>query len=231
MLTGALVLGGLALLDSTSIGTLFIPLWLLLAPGRLQVERIGLYLAVVTLAYFAIGLALLAGTTVLFKGVGGAFDEGGALDTPWIFVPLLIIGLAMIGGSYFTPKKSEGPSRVTRWRERTMQTASVGGLIALALAAVALEVFTMFPYLGAVAWLTTGDFSWGARVAWLMYYCLVMITPALAMVMVRLATGDRADRVLNRLNAQFDKVAGDAALWVVGILGFFVAGFAASRLF
>lgn len=231
MITGAVILGGLALLDSTSIGTLFIPLWLLLAPGRLRADRIGLYLGVVALAYFAIGLVLLAGATALIDAVGAAFEEGGALDTPLFYWPVLIAGLGMLAFSFRTPKKREGPSRVTRWRERTMQTTSLGGLMGLALAAVALEVLTLFPYLGAVAYLSTADFGWGWRVFWLVYYCLVMIAPALVMLGVRLAMGERGDKALNWLNVQFDKVAGEAVLWMVGILGFLLAGFAASRLF
>lgn len=45
MSTGLLLsLAGLALLDSTSIGTLFIPVWLLLTPDRIGVGRVLGYL-------------------------------------------------------------------------------------------------------------------------------------------------------------------------------------------
>ena len=50
-LTGPALLGALALLalvDSTSFGTLLIPTWLLLAPGRLRPGRILIYLATVS---------------------------------------------------------------------------------------------------------------------------------------------------------------------------------------
>ena len=49
----------LALADSTSIGTLVIPVLLLLAPGRPSLRRMVAYLGVVAGLYFVIGLALL----------------------------------------------------------------------------------------------------------------------------------------------------------------------------
>ncbi|MGW3352943.1 hypothetical protein ACWDA3_57460 [Nonomuraea rubra] len=47
----ALALAGLSLLDSTSFGTLLIPVWLLLTPGRLRTGQIFTYLATVALFY------------------------------------------------------------------------------------------------------------------------------------------------------------------------------------
>ncbi len=55
-------LGGLALLDSTSIGTLVVPVWMLLMPGRPQVRRLLTYLVVITTFYFVVG--------------GGSLDDG-----------------------------------------------------------------------------------------------------------------------------------------------------------
>ncbi|NLS09737.1 hypothetical protein HGQ17_06900 [Nesterenkonia sp. MY13] len=59
------ILAVLALIDSTSFGTLLIPVWLLMAPGRLRAGRVLIYLAVVAGAYALIGLVLL-GSLVLF---------------------------------------------------------------------------------------------------------------------------------------------------------------------
>ena len=52
---------GLALVDSTSFGTLLIPVWLLLAPGRTRWGRVLLYLGTVAVFYLALGVALSAG--------------------------------------------------------------------------------------------------------------------------------------------------------------------------
>lgn len=61
----------LALVDSTSFGTLLIPLWLMLAPGRLKAHRLLLFLGTVAVYYFVIGVALLVGATQLADALSG----------------------------------------------------------------------------------------------------------------------------------------------------------------
>lgn len=55
----------LALLDSTSFGTLLIPLWLMLAPGRVRPSRILLFLGTVAAFYLLLGIVLLFGASML----------------------------------------------------------------------------------------------------------------------------------------------------------------------
>ena len=50
-------LAALALIDSTSFGTLLIPIWLLLAPGRVRAGRMLVYLGTIAVFYFAVGMA------------------------------------------------------------------------------------------------------------------------------------------------------------------------------
>lgn len=70
-----LTLAGLALIDSTSIGTLFIPVWLLLTPGRVRVGRILTYLGTIAGFYLGVGLLLVWGGTRLADTLGGALDH------------------------------------------------------------------------------------------------------------------------------------------------------------
>lgn len=85
-----LVIGGLALLDSTAFGTLLIPVWLTMAPGQFRFGRIATYLAVVALSYYAIGLALLLGADALcLLGTGQYLNRRGSLgfwcsSGPWL---------------------------------------------------------------------------------------------------------------------------------------------------
>lgn len=66
-----LQLGILAIIDSTSIGTLLIPLWLLLRPdARRILPRILLYLGVLATFYFAVGIAVLSGADWVVSGWG-----------------------------------------------------------------------------------------------------------------------------------------------------------------
>lgn len=62
----------LALIDSTSIGTLLIPLWLALRPeARRLAPRIVLYLGVLGVFYLLVGIAMLNGAHWVAGGLGG----------------------------------------------------------------------------------------------------------------------------------------------------------------
>src|SRR5690606_2493583 len=56
-----LSLAVLALVDSLSIGTLLIPVFLLVSPGRVRVGRVLLYLTTIAVFYLAVGLLFLWG--------------------------------------------------------------------------------------------------------------------------------------------------------------------------
>lgn len=193
--------------------------------------RLAVYLATITAFYFAVGVLLLLGADAVLVWFGAAWAEGGAFDQPWINGLLLVIGVGLFLYSWRKPKPASGPSRIARWRERAMGVQSARGLMGLALFSALLEVATMLPYLGAVALITAADMGWAGRIGALAGYCIVMILPAMVMVGLRVAAGVRIDKGLNWLNAQIDRMGGEAALWIVGVAGFFLAGFAASRLF
>ncbi len=129
-MAGVLVV--LALIDSTSFGTLLVPVWLLLAPGRLRVGRVLVYLATVTGAYLVVGV-------VVMLGAGAFLDRfGDALDTRAAAIVQLLLGIGLFALSFrFDGKRSARraaeraeraeaagevprPGRLTRWRERAL---------------------------------------------------------------------------------------------------------------
>ncbi|RYJ05279.1 MAG: hypothetical protein EON52_12390, partial [Actinomycetales bacterium] len=65
----------LALVDSTSIGTLVVPIWLLLSPAGARVGRMAAYLGTVALFYLGVGLLLLAGVDVFSDLAGGLAEQ------------------------------------------------------------------------------------------------------------------------------------------------------------
>jgi hypothetical protein len=91
-LAGVLVV--LALIDSTSFGTLLIPVWLLLAPGRLRAGRVLVYLGTVAAFYLAVGIVVLLGA--------GAFLDrfGDALDTRAAAIVQLLLGIGLFALSF-----------------------------------------------------------------------------------------------------------------------------------
>jgi hypothetical protein len=224
-----LTLAGLALIDSTSIGTLFIPVWLLLAPGTLRVGRILLYLGTIAAFYFVVGLVIAFGAGRLAERFGDAVDPRVGL---WI---QLAIGVGLFVLSFrFDPKrakKSGAAGRIAAWRDRaTSDGSSVAWLMGLALLAALAEVATMLPYLGAIGLMATSGLTTGAIGIVLAGYCVVMVVPALVLLALRVVARARIEPLLERMNRWVVEKGASATGWVLAIAGFLIARDAAARL-
>lgn len=212
------VLGGLALVDSTSIGTLLIPLWMLLEPG-LRVRRFALYLLTVAGFYFVVGLVLIAGAGALRSLLADGEVAGR--------VELVAGGLLFVASLWFEPRyvrrrreRRDGPDLATRWRERlTTAEAAPRAVVGLGLAAAGIEVLSMVPYLAAVGLLTAAAVTAPVRVAALAGYVVVMVLPAVLLLGVRLALGHRVDRPLQVVSAWMARHLDGALGWVLAIAG------------
>jgi cytochrome c biogenesis protein CcdA len=217
----------LALLDSTSIGTLFVPVLLMLTPGRLRVAPLVGYLATIAVFYLALGVVIALGAGPLLVRVGSAL--GPALN--WLE---LAGGVVLFALSFrFDPKRNPDASHEQgkKWTERVHKAAeSPGELVVLALTAGLIEAATMFPYLGAIALLASAGLTATGTAGVLAGYCLVMVLPALVLLGLRRTLADRVTPVLARVNGWFEKNAVGATGWILGIVGFFLAVDAASQL-
>lgn len=90
----------LALIDSTSIGTLVIPVWLLLRRGaRRTAGKVAVYLGAVGVFYFLVGLVLLSGATGL-TGVLGSGSIGSVLELPAVQAVMVAAGAGMLIWSF-----------------------------------------------------------------------------------------------------------------------------------
>ncbi|MFB7249595.1 GAP family protein [Microbacterium sp. NPDC056234] len=240
-----LSLAALALLDSLSIGTLLIPVFLLLSPGRVRVGRMLLYLATIAGFYLAVGLLFLWG---LVNVVDVAAD---LLSSPAGATVRLLIGAGLLIGSFFIPTSSKqktpvvagagngmsaapdvaAPGRITRWRERLLAPgATRWALVSVAIAAGIVEVATMVPYIVAMTMLADSGVGAPTRVLALVGYCLVMIVPALVLLLVRLVAARAITGPLERFAAWMQRTAGETTAWIIGILGFLIARAAATEL-
>lgn len=236
----------LALTDSLSVGTLLIPVWLLTTPGRLRLGRILLYLGTVLAAYFAIGVALLAGGRAVFERFGEV------LQAPVFLVLQLALGAALIVVSFAmdtaaararAAQRAAVPGRIARFRDRAMAeapqghggsaghgTSAVSAVIALALLAVLVEAASMLPYIAATGIIATQTTTWPAALVVLAGYCALMIAPALLLTVGRLAARTQIEPLLRRLEAWLTRHARSTTLWVVGIAGFILAASAIQSL-
>lgn len=217
------VLVGLSLLDSTSFGTLLIPIWLLLAPGRVRIGRIAVYLGTVSAFYLVAGLILSAGAATAF--VAGRDLVAGLPGIP-LRVTQLAIGVALVLLSYWLEarirRRGDQPGRLQAWRARAVTDSGAAGtrsLMTLAILATGIEVATMLPYLAAIGLLTAAELNSVVLVAALATYCLVMVAPAVLLTALRVIWHHRVDPLLNRINGWLERNNAKAVGWTVGGIG------------
>ncbi|GAA2123091.1 GAP family protein [Kocuria atrinae] len=240
------VLTVLALVDSTSFGTLLIPIWLLMAPGRLKLGRLLVYLATVVTAYFAIGVVIMLGATAFLD----VFGE--ALETRTAYIIQLVLGIGLVILSYVMDPgtkrakrraaeraaagdaASSPGGRISRWRARILGAdgaptdaragaGSLAALIGLALVGVSLEVATMVPYLAGIGIISSTSPSLAISLLMLAGYCLVMIAPAVILTLGRLVARNALERPLSALDRWLTKNARSTTAWIIGIVGVLLA--------
>ncbi|WP_201612883.1 GAP family protein [Gulosibacter hominis] len=209
---------GLALVDSLSVGTLVIPLTLLLRWGHLRTIPYATYLCTITVAYFALGITLMLG----FAGIGSIITE--ATQTDWFPWVTLVLGAALAVFGIFAPnpKKPEPgetnvPTDTTKMQKATR--AGLAGMVSLALGAAVIEAATMLPYLAAIGIMQSFEITPLLRLALLAAYCIIMVLPAMlaggAMGLVGDRLADRLQRWIPRLNYE----AKVTLLWIAAIVG------------
>ena len=222
----------LALIDSTSFGTLLIPIWLLLAPGRLRAGRVLIFLGTVAAFYFVVGVILIAGAAT--------FLSSDLLESPIVSRIQLVLGIALFVASFFIGKKKldengqPRPSRFLRWRDRAMGEgqgrSTTASLMALALTAAVIEVASMLPYIAAIGLISSSGLVWSAQVGVLGGYVVVMIAPALVLLAARLVARRAVEPTLTRISHWMEKSGGETTAWIVGIVGVLITLDALERI-
>ncbi|MDM8084207.1 GAP family protein [Cellulomonas cellasea] len=228
------ILAGLALVDSLSLGTLGLPVWMLAQP-RFRTRVVLVYLATIAAFYWLLGAALLAGVGVVAEQL--ATPDGPVLD--WV---QLAIGVLLFLASFLFDgpigrwrrerrEMSGRQSRWQRWRASLVGPDADAGAAALAaVGAGAVEVATMAPYLGAIGLLAVNGVGLVPGAVVLAGYGVVMVAPALTLLALRLVLAAPVERPLARLNKWFERRGGDVLAWTLGVVGFLVATDALGRL-
>ena len=89
----------LALIDGTSFGTLVIPIWLMLAPGRLRAGRILLYLFTIAVFYLLLGVVLTLGAMAFLDQLRGV------LARTLAHVLQLVVGIVLLAAEAGTRRR------------------------------------------------------------------------------------------------------------------------------
>jgi hypothetical protein len=226
---GSLVV--LALVDSGSFGTLLIPIWLLAAPGRLRIGRLLVYLGTVTTAYFALGVVLLLGASALANAYRDLIVSDGFLLAQLALGAALLIVSQLMDTKKARARAAEraatGGGRLLGWRGRIMndepRAGSSAALVGLALTAVAIEAASMLPYLAGIGIITAKGPGWPGSIVILIGYCVVMISPALVLLVLRLVAASALETRLRKMDSWLTRHAQATTAWVIGIVGFLLA--------
>ncbi len=233
-LLGPLIL--LALIDSTSFGTLLIPLWLMMVPGRPRAARIILFLGTVAAFYLLLGIALLIGASMLLDTLQETESSRLLRITQLVVgIGLMALGVFMqpwtkAGKEHRLARRSAklartGPNLLMRMRNyATDASAPVSAVFAFALTAAVIESASMIPYLAAIGFLSTSELSILERSVVLFWYCLVMITPALLLLVSRHYLHSHISPALTKLEALLSRNANQAMAWVIILVGLYLAG-------
>ncbi len=216
----ALTLLGLALVDSTSFGTIGVPLFLTVA--RTPVRKVLLYLGTITAFYFVVGTVLVLGLDSTIDAFGKVFETSAATAAQFVVgVVLLVVAFRI------DPKRAEETPRRS-WQPKN---SSTGAIMALALTAGLIELASMVPYIAAIGILTSSGLPVVERLGILALDNAIMAIPALGLRGLARTAGPRVDGLLDRLGSWIQKYTGEMVGWVLGIVGFFLATSAFSSLF
>ena len=226
----------LALIDSLSIGTLLLPLFFLIAPGRLRAGRVLVYLGTIGSFYLVVGLVLATGAGWLAGLLDAVGDSEPLSGSSWCrrraLVGALVLGRA--APKRGTPEADavlrRPPGRLAGWRDAALHGAGTGPVIAVALGAGLLELATMLPYLGAISLFAGAGLQPVAFAAVLAAYCAIMIVPALVLLLLRAVLRRAIEPPLHRLAEWLPLNGAENTAWIVGIVGFLLLSDALDRL-
>jgi hypothetical protein len=209
----------LALVDSTSFGTLLIPIWLMLAPGRLRAIRVVVFLGTVAAFYLVLGLLLTAGVNTFSEQLADA------VDTFPVQLVQFCLGIGLVIAAFRIGRTSDsgGSGRLLRWRERAIGDGSYRALMCLAVLAALVEAASMVPYIAAIGLIGTANISWALVPVVLGGYCFVMVLPALLLLVGRVCAAGPVEPVLHRVNDWMARTGRENTAWIVGIIGFLLA--------
>ena len=204
-----IALAGLALVDCINPSAIVATLYLLSAanPGR----KIVTYVAGVFTAYLTFGVLLMLGLDALFTRWSDFFWS------PTAYAVQGIVGLLMLVYSFLADAKPK-----TNRLERLSGVTGLAAIFVLGMAITVAELTTALPHLAAVGILTSMDAPFVLRLAILMAYNLIFISPPLLLYGAYALFSRRLEERFDSLKERMQRAGRETALWIIGIVGFFV---------
>ncbi|MFC6356963.1 GAP family protein [Luethyella okanaganae] len=221
------VIVALALADSTSIGTLVIPVWLMIG-SRAVPRRIALYLVVLAGFYWGAGLILLVSVNQVVPFVA-QMSAGRAWGWSQLVIGAVVVALGVMVDRRSSSSARPSP-RLQRWRSRALRPVEARGVIAFALAAGVLELAGMLPFFVAIGMLARSGLAPMHASAVLAIYVVIMMLPAVVLLTIRTFAGGRVSPLFELLERWLERHADVVIGTVLMAVGGLLAADAAIRL-
>lgn len=201
------------LVDSIGVGTLVIPLWMMVRPS-FRVRVVLLHLGVLGFLYLGVGITLLTLIDDVTLAVPG---------NAW--VRMTVGGVVLVAG-LACDRRRRRPTGA--WWMRAPDRAH--GVVLLAVAVGAVEVATMLPYLAAIDAVAASGRGSASAVSILAVYVLITLLPALVLLVVRVAASQLVSSPLRRLMHWVRRWSQDAVGTVLLVVGALLVADAAGEL-
>lgn len=210
---------GLAFLDASTLSTLLIPLWLLAQPGPFAPRRLVTYLVVTAVTYFLLGAAVLVLAQQFIDSYLQTLQSPTA-DRVVIGLGVLVVIMGIIGILRGRQEATQGPSQLTRLRERALATNT--SVATLALSAILVEAATMWPYLVGISLIATHGSGVPWDLGWLAFYNVIMILPAAVLTWARTKYPQHVDLLLSKTQETMTGSGSTFTAWLAIVIGVWI---------
>ncbi|GGA75453.1 MULTISPECIES: GAP family protein [Bacillaceae] len=204
-----LIISICALVDILSPGVLAITGYLLLTQPNQLSSRLFVFLLVIQLGYFMIGLLLYFGGDTLLELIG-KLSEFDFIN--WFYT---ITGTLLVLISFIKPKDST-IERLTSWIPR--QT-TIKGIIILGIIVFLIEFVTALPYFYSVFLLNHLSINSFSSIFVIIGYNLVMVLPSLLLLGISIVFNDKLQHFLKNIRTKLNEVPITSLLVAIGVIG------------
>ena len=198
---------GLALLDSINPSALAVTMYLMFA-GRPFAAKVLTYVGAVFASYLGLGVLLMLGLN----------SVRGYLESPAAYAVQGFVGVVLLSYAVFAPDKSRGGDKGVR----EPRSLSFGAIFLLGITVTVVEFSTAFPYLGAVALMTSAGLPVVQWLPILIFYNAIFVAPPLLLLAAYSLFGSRVKARLEKFRERFASGSRETMLWIAGIVGFLI---------
>ncbi len=204
-----LIISICALVDILSPGVLAITGYLLLTQPNQLSSRLFVFLLVIQLGYFIIGLLLYFGGDTLLELI----EQLSEFDfINWFYT---VTGTLLVLVSFIKPKEST-IERLTSWIPR--QT-TIKGIIILGIIVFLIEFVTALPYFYSIFLLNHLSINSFSSIFVIIGYNFVMVLPSLLLLGISIVFKDKLQHFLRNIKTKLNEAPISSVLVAIGVVG------------